>query len=623
MLALAVLPHPFGWTLALNGQTVGNLPFIAPELDGPVKPVGQPTVRPVRGGFRVEQRFTSGVLTETIRVAANRWERSAEFRSEGDGKFFRFHFAADPLGFPEDRLTAPGPYWPWNYVRPSSPVADLSAEPLALHSAPDGGFGFLSLEGDHGGLATWLDVAGETNFQPTITRTKTGLRVDVRENRETRLRPGIRVQSGRQIFFAGPREAASAWYRRGVPMDRSAPAWVKQAVILEAYPDYTKGFRGLTQRIPQYAEIGFNTLYLMPHWLGGYMPKDFTVTDPQHGTEKDLQELVQTAQRHGMRVLFDLVIHGTDPASPWVTQFPEFYGRTEAGELALHPTWKSAYTDWAVPEYRRAMADLARYHALTFGIDGYRVDAAGFKGPNWDPQSKTPAYRSGTLSPLVIQEMRDALRETRPEAEMLNEVFGPVFYRVANWSHDNQTEGPTGFLELRASGKVDAEDYRRNLADTFALLPPGANRVFFTRNHDTSWFYRFRGYTPDYFALEAIHAFCGIPEVFGGDPKHGPSPDDDPMTWTKYRRLFAARKAWTGSLKFDSRGNENRRVAVIQRGRHVLAVSLSDEPEAIRLTGFGRRVTVRDIYADTQTIQPSEAGALSLTVPPFAAVVLR
>ncbi|MEJ7712336.1 MAG: hypothetical protein WKF84_21385 [Pyrinomonadaceae bacterium] len=35
-------------------------------------------------------------------------------------------------------------------------------------------------------------------------------------------------------------------------------------------------------------------------------------------------------------------------------------------------------------------------------------------------------------------------------------------------------------------------------------LPIGANRVFYTRNHDTSWFYHFNGYTPRFMSMEAV-----------------------------------------------------------------------------------------------------------------------
>ncbi|NJO01217.1 MAG: hypothetical protein HC880_05500 [Bacteroidia bacterium] len=77
------------------------------------------------------------------------------------------------------------------------------------------------------------------------------------------------------------------------------------------------------------------------------------------------------------------------------------------------------------------------------------------------------------------------------------------------------------------------------------MLPPGANRVFFARNHDTSWFYKFGGYTPAFLNLDAIHALCTIPEVFAGDKqgnKGAENPDDRPEIWNFYRKLFKLRK---------------------------------------------------------------------------------
>ena len=43
-------------------------------------------------------------------------------------------------------------------------------------------------------------------------------------------------------------------------------------------------------------------------------------------------------------------------------------------------------------------------------------------------------------------------------------------------------------------------------------------------------------------ALDAVHALAGIFVAFAGDPKHPPSPDDDPAVWEYYRRVLALRK---------------------------------------------------------------------------------
>jgi alpha-amylase len=62
----------------------------------------------------------------------------------------------------------------------------------------------------------------------------------------------------------------------------------------------------------------------------GYWAKDWTALEPNFGTEQDLLELVDTAHRHGIRIVLDVVANHTgpvtkvDPAWPasWVRQDP-------------------------------------------------------------------------------------------------------------------------------------------------------------------------------------------------------------------------------------------------------------------------------------------------------------
>jgi hypothetical protein len=121
------------------------------------------------------------------------------------------------------------------------------------------------------------------------------------------------------------------------------------------------------------------------------------------------------------------------------------------------------------------------------------------------------------------------------------------------------------------------------------MLPAGANRVFYARNHDTSWFYHFGGYTPAFMAMEAIHAFCGIPEVFAGDPspKNRPSPDEDSSVYESYRRLFSVRSRspeWIhGKLRLRAALSDNPALfAAFRSGAKeasLLLVSLSSKEE--------------------------------------------
>lgn len=158
----------------------------------------------------------------------------------------------------------------------------------------------------------------------------------------------------------------------------------------------------------------------------------------------------------------------------------------------IHPSWGSVMTDFMDSSYNRYMTDYVLYDQQTYGIDGYRVDAAAYKGPNWDRNILYPAYQSGSHSPQLIRTMLEALQKNNPEVTMLSEVFGPVFYTVSNFVHDNQTEALSFLVKEIDNNRYSISRYQNHLQHVYSALPKGAIRVFYSRNHDTSWFADFR-----------------------------------------------------------------------------------------------------------------------------------
>lgn len=624
-----------------------------------------------RGGTGVVLRLryalgTGDELTGVYRVApgAGAVERWAELRAPGAGQAgrqtrrledFRFLLPGVAVGDPAgNAVEVPGPWFPKTYVRPGTPYPSL-ADTLAdtsrtFHGAPDGGFGVLALANAPLGvaLASWLDTeGGETNYHPSLRGRGGRLDFVFVDHRAYALAPNGYAESDVQRVEVARGRARDAYaaYRamleRTMPLAAArTPAWAREMVLLEVYPRYYKrGFRGITERLPFYRDVGFNTVYLMPHWQGGYSPVDLYTVDSTFGTPAELRTLVDTAHRLGMRVLFDMVIHGFNERSPVPRQRPELFVRDTAGRIARHPTWKSLSTDWASPAYAQYMADYVRHDLAAYDVDGYRVDAASYKGPNWDPHAPYPAYASGARSPAVMRRMLDALHAQKPDATLLSEVFGPVFYAVSNLAHDNQTEAGQWLVEALAAGRLTAADYKAHLASVQALLPAGANRVFFARNHDTSWFYHFGGYTPRFLALDAVHALTAIPEVFAGDPAHGPNPDDAPGVWAHYKALFGLRGPYPelarGALLLDEVRSSNPHVftALRQLGDSLVlvAVSLSDRPETAEVTldaalPAAGPFALRDAVTRGAVRVEDVGGAgrrLRVTLQPFQAVVGR
>lgn len=589
-------------------------------------------------GYELTTRYT-------LRPGETRLERSARLtRAPGTGEAvkletFRFLLPAPTLGNTNDCVVdVPGPFFPKTFTKPETPYDSLVTRKIGFHSAPDAGFGVLALTNRQTGqtLAAWMDTQGETNYRPFVEGD--GQRVHFAHDnyRYHRLLPGQSVESDAQVVVLenglGP---ALARYRDMVngtmPMDGLHPNWVRDAVILEIYPKYFKdGFRGIAKKLPFYRAVGVNVVYLMPHWRGGYSPLDLFAVDPKMGTEAELKALVKTAHDLGMRVVFDMVIHGFNRKSDVPKQRPDLFVKAESGDsLAYHPTWGSITTDWAAPAYQRYMADLVTHDLTTYGIDGYRVDAASYKGPAWHAALPYPAYRPGAAAPELMRTMLDALRAKKPDAMLLSEVFGPVFYSVSNFGHDNQTEAVPVLMERMARGQYTAADYQKHLANVLAMLPTGANRVFYARNHDTDWFYHFDGYTPRFMAFEAVHALVGIPEIFAGDPDYPFNPDDNPTTFNTYRKLFQLRRErpelTRGEARLRDVSAQNPMVFSVVKAlpgkSSLVLVSMSERTETARVMVGGRKLPALVEFTDPISGQVFKANPTEVKLKPFQVVV--
>lgn len=506
---------------------------------------------PQETGYAYE--LTSSYRLFPMSQRIERWARLVRHKpglpQHVDG--FRFQLPGVVIGpQAQNTLTIPGPFFTKTFVAPDTPYDLLKTRVINFHSAPDAGFGLLLLTNkDHKTtLSSWMSTRGEVAYATSIQGNGRTITVRHDDKRAYYLQPQMAVESDTQhVELTESAAAARQGYRRVIsatmPLDTATPAWVKNQVILEVYPAYYKGgLAELTTRLPFYKSIGFTMIYLMPHWEGGYSPVDPFRLDSACGSPADLKAMVKTAHALGLKVIFDMVIHGFSEKSLLPQQRPNMFVHNERGELARHPTWKSITTDWASPAYQQYMVDLVLHDQRTYGNDGYRVDAATFKGAGWNPAVPYPAYRDGSAAPELMRRMLAALRRKNPDAVLLSEVFGPIFYSVCNFAHDNQTEAIPFLLEKMQQHTYTAADYKQHILAVYALLPKGANRVFYARNHDTSWFYHFDGYTARFMAFEAVHALFGIPEVFAGDPNHPANPDDTPSVYGQYRRLFSLRR---------------------------------------------------------------------------------
>ncbi len=241
--------------------------------------------------------------------------------------------------------------------------------------------------------------------------------------------------------------------------------------------------QGITQKINEgyFNDLGINAIWFTPvveqvhgvidegsgntYGYHGYWAKDWTALDPNFGTKKELEELVKTAHRNGIRILMDVVLNHTgpvtehDPVWPeqWVRTTPvcEFTNylnttectlvenlpdiRTESEEFveipdALLAKWKNEgrlsqeLDELQLFFERTGFSRAPRYYLIkwmtdyvnSYGIDGFRVDTAKHVNENtWADLYKEASYAFENWKKMHPNEVIDQI-----PFYMVGEVYG-------------------------------------------------------------------------------------------------------------------------------------------------------------------------------------------------------
>nr|WP_309139664.1 alpha-amylase family glycosyl hydrolase [Siccirubricoccus sp. G192] len=108
------------------------------------------------------------------------------------------------------------------------------------------------------------------------------------------------------------------------------PQWYRDAVIYQLHlksffdsnDDGVGDFAGLLQKLDYVAELGVDTLWLLPFYPSprkddGYDIADYLGVHPDYGTLHDARRFIREAHARGLRVITELVINHTSDQHPW------------------------------------------------------------------------------------------------------------------------------------------------------------------------------------------------------------------------------------------------------------------------------------------------------------------
>ncbi|MCR5155962.1 MAG: glycosylase [Butyrivibrio sp.] len=356
------------------------------------------------------------------------------------------------------------------------------------------------------------------------------------------------------------------------------PAWLKDAVFYEIYPQSFKDtngdgigdLEGIIEKLNYVTSLGCNALWINPCFDSpfkdaGYDVRDYKKVAPRYGTNEDLYRLFDEAHKRGIHVLLDLVPGHTSEEHEWFleskkaerNQYSDRYVWTKSafqgiggrpyiggeadrdgcymlnffkcqpalnyGFLKRTEDWQMAPDEPACIETKEAMKDIMRFW-LDKGCDGFRVDMADSLVKE-DDENKS-------ATGAIWKNIREMLDNEYPEAALISEWSNPVlalkygFHADFYLDHhgngyntlirDNETPGGDhSFLKKDGNG-----DIMRFLSDYLPKYDKTRNDgyiSFITCNHDTPRARRTLGFDELKIAYAMFLTLPGVPFIYYGD----------------------------------------------------------------------------------------------------------
>ncbi len=306
------------------------------------------------------------------------------------------------------------------------------------------------------------------------------------------------------------------------------PLWYKDAVFYEVHVrsfcdsdgDGTGDFRGFAQKLDYLADLGVNTIWLLPFYPSplkddGYDISNYTNVHTSYGTLDDFQLVLDQAHRRGMRVLTELILNHTSDQHPWFQEArqsknnsrrdwyvwsdtPDPYKKariifidTELSNWAWDPVSKSYYwhrfcshqpdLNYDNPAVREEMWNLMKFW-LDKGVDGFRLDAVPYlvERENTNCENLPETHQ-------VLKDLRNRLARDYPNRFLLAEANQWPQDAIAYFGAGDECHMafhfplmPRMFMAIRLEDRKPIID----IMQSTPAIPDSCQWGLFLRNHD-------------------------------------------------------------------------------------------------------------------------------------------
>jgi starch synthase (maltosyl-transferring) len=258
----------------------------------------------------------------------------------------------------------------------------------------------------------------------------------------------------------------------------------RKMLIYNLFPLLAGPFPRWKEHFPRIRDMGFNWIFVNPIQEPGmsgsiYAIRDYFNINPalcdssqDTSMEEQVQDMVEAAEKQGLRLMIDLVINHCSIDSPLLKEHPGWFERDDKGKV-VHPCAdqdgkKVFWEDLARFDYRKGKdaEGLIRYfsnllrHCINLGFRGFRCDAA----------YQLPA---GVWKRLIRE-----IRESDPDVLFLAETLGCA-------PKETKKTAKAGFDYIFNSSKW--WDYKsRWLMNQYDLTRDLSPSIGFPESHDTA-----------------------------------------------------------------------------------------------------------------------------------------
>ena len=250
---------------------------------------------------------------------------------------------------------------------------------------------------------------------------------------------------------------------------RTSPAWWKEDVVYQIYP---KSFRdsngdgigdinGITEKLDYLSDLGITMIWICPIFKSpmvdnGYDISDYQDINPEFGTMKDFDVLLEEAKKRGIKVIIDLVVNHTSDKHNWFkeavsnpkSKYRDYYIFKNGLEGNPPNNWRSIFggsvwepvlheedtyyfhtfdkaqpdLNWENPELRFEIYQMINWW-LGKGVSGFRIDSITFIKKDQDYGSLPPDGLDGLASVKLKGRNRPGI------AEFLSELNRETFQK--------------------------------------------------------------------------------------------------------------------------------------------------------------------------------------------------